>query len=57
VSRTSRHTFVVAFRFTAFCVSDAETAGIAASWRSRASAADFARAALVAEWPTRRLSA
>ena len=57
MSRTSRHTFVVAFRFTAFCVSDAETAGIAASWRSRASAADFARAALVAEWPTRRLSA
>ena len=51
-----RLTFAVASLRTAFFASDVKTVGTAESWRSRVSGADFARAVLVAAWPTQQLS-
>jgi hypothetical protein len=54
---SSRPIFAVAFQFTAFFASGAKTVGTAELWLSRANDVDFARAVLVAAWPTRQLSA
>jgi len=50
-------TFVVAFRFMAFCASDCRDCGHSGVVSSRVSAVVFAQVVSVVAWPTRQLSA